>query len=77
MPNRVPSYALAGFDQAFFFLRSIYKYGKTFDGNSARSGFTPMQTPLKFVRLGNGGYQNTGFQFVHYTSDRRIETINY
>lgn len=73
----VPRYALTGFDHAVFFLRGLYKYGKSFDGAEGRFGYAPVQTPLKFVRVGRGGYQNQGFLFVHYTTDRRIETINY
>ena len=49
----------------------------TFDGAAGRFGYQPLQTPLKFERMGNGGLQNRAFMFVHYKDDRTIETVNY
>lgn len=72
-----PRLALTGFDHALFFLRGLHKYGITFDGAAGRFGYVPVQTPLKFERQGNGGYQNRAFMFVHYKTNGQIETINY
>lgn len=72
-----PSFALDGFDHTFFFLRGLYKYGKTFDGAGGRFGYPSVQTPLSFVRVGKGGYQNRAGILVHYTQTGRIETIKY
>ena len=69
--------AATGFDHALFFLRGLHKYGATFDGAAGRFGYQPIQTPLKFERMGNGGLQNRAFMFVHYKDDRTIETVNY
>ena len=52
-------------------------YGKHFTGASGTVGYTPIQTPLRFERVGNGGLQNRAMMFVHYTKDNRIETINF
>lgn len=76
MPN-YPRFALAGFDHATFFLRGIHQYGKAFDGAAGRLTYAPVQTPLKFERLGVGGLQNRAFMFVHYKPDNQIETVNY
>ncbi len=77
MINALPRFALTGFDHAVFFLRGLHKYGKSFDGAAGRFGYQPVQTPLKFERIGAGGLQNRAFMFIHYKDDRTIETINY
>ena len=76
MPS-FPRYALTGFDHAYFFLKGLHKYGMAFDGAAGRFGYPPVQTPLKFERIGNGGLQNRAFMFVHYKPDHQVETINY
>lgn len=73
----LPRFALSGFDHALFFLRGLHKYGKAFDGAGGRFGYQPIQTPLKFERVGNGGLQNRSYMFIHYKPDYTIETINY
>ena len=77
MMNSLPRFALTGFDHAVFFLRGLHKYGKTFDGAAGRFGYQPIQTPLKFERIGNGGLQNRAYMFIHYKPDHTIETVNY
>ena len=72
-----PRLALMGFDHALFFLRGLHKYGSGFDGAAGRFGYQPVQSPLKFEKQGNGGYQNRAFMFIHYKSNGQIETINY
>ena len=73
-----PCMGLAGFDHAYFFLKGLHKYGKAFDGAAGRFTYEPLQAPMRFVRLGGGGYQNQGFLFVHYNASKRnVETINY
>ena len=72
-----PPLAITGFDHAFYFLRGLHKYGKTFDGAAGRFNYLPVQTPLKFERMGNGGYQNRAFMFVHYKPGGQIDTVNY
>jgi hypothetical protein len=52
-------------------------YGHNFTGASGMVGYTPYQTPLHFERLSGGGLQNRARLLVHYTTDQRIETINY
>lgn len=76
MPS-LPRFALTGFDHAYFFLQGLHKYGKTFDGASGRFGYSPVQTPLKFERVGNGGFQNRAYMFIHYMPDHKIESVNY
>ena len=77
MQNVQPRFALTGFDQAYFFLRGLHKYGKTFNGARGMLGYTPVQTPLQFVRQGDGGQKNEMVMFVHYTPDHRVETIRF
>lgn len=76
--DALPRFALTGFDHAVFFLRGLQKYGKKFDGAAKRFGYQPVQTPLHFEQVGEGGgRQNQAYLFVHYKPDGTIETINY
>jgi hypothetical protein len=75
MQNALPRFALTGFDHAYFFLRGLHKYGKSFNGAAGMFGYPPVQTPLMFERLGNGGFQNRSVSLVHYTTDHRMEMI--
>lgn len=77
MQNSLPRFALTGFDHAYFFLRGLHKYGKTFNGAAGMFGYTPVQTPLVFERMGNGGLQNHSLLFVHYTPEHRVESIKF
>ena len=70
-------YAVTGFDQAYFMIKGLHMYGSRFTGASGTVGYTPLQTPLHFERIGNGGMQNRAILFVHYTKDNKIETINF
>ena len=77
MQNTLPRFALTGFDHAFFFLKGLHKYGKTFNGAAGMFGYPPVQTPLVFERMGNGGLQNHSILFVHYTPEHRVETVKF
>ncbi len=77
MQNYHQRFALTGFDQAYFFIKGLHMYGKHFTGAAGTVGYTPIQTPLRFERVGNGGLQNRAMLFVHYTTDNRIETLNF
>lgn len=77
MQNALPRFALTGFDHAYFFLKGLHKYGKTFDGAAGMFGYPPVQTPLVFERMGNGGLQNHSILFVHYTPEHRVETVKF
>ena len=77
MQNYHRRYGVTGFDHAYFFIKGLHMYGKNFTGASGMVGYTPIQTPLHFERIGNGGMQNKAILFVHYTKDHRIETINF
>ena len=70
-------YAVTGFDQAYFMIKGLHMYGTHFTGASGMVGYIPLQTPLHFERIGNGGMQNRAILFVHYTKDNKIETINF
>ena len=70
-------FAVTGFDHAYFFIKGLHMYGQNFTGASGMVGYTPYQTPLHFERLSGGGLQNRARMLVHYTTDQRIETINY
>ena len=77
MQNYHARYAVTGFDQAFFFLKGLHMYGKTFSGAAGTVGYQPYQTPLNFERTEGDGRQNRAMLFVHYTKEQRIETINF
>ena len=77
MMQSLPRFALTGFDHAYFFLKGLHKYGKTFNGASGMFGYPPVQTPLMFERLGDGGLQNRSLLFVHYMPEHRVETVKF
>lgn len=77
MQNTLPRFAITGFDQAYFFLKGLHKYGKTFNGAVGMFGYPPIQTPLAFERYGNGGFRNRMLLFVHYTPEYLVETLKF
>lgn len=77
MQNMLPRFAITGFDHAYFFLRGLHKYGKSFNGAAGMFGYPPVQTPLQFERYGNGGLRNKTLLFVHYMPDHIVETIKF
>ena len=77
MQNSLPRFAITGFDHAFFFLKGLHKYGKSFNGADGMFGYPPVQTPLKFERYGNGGLRNKTMMFIHYQPEHTVETIKF
>jgi len=77
MMNSLPRFAITGFDHAYFFLRGLHKYGKSFNGSADKFGYSPIQTPLRFERYGNGGLRNRTQLFVHYKPGQVVETIKF
>jgi hypothetical protein len=77
MQNALPRFAITGFDHAFFFLKGLHKYGKSFNGADGMFGYLPVQTPLKFERYGNGGLRNRTMMFIHYQPEHTVETIKF
>ena len=58
MMQALPRFAITGFDQAYYFIKGLHLYGDKFTGARGMVGYTPIQTPLHFERVGSGGYQN-------------------
>ena len=77
LQNYPQPFAVTGFDQAFFMIKGLHMYGIHFIGASGMVGYTPMQKPLQFERVGNGRLQNKAILFVHYTPANRIDVINF
>ena len=77
MMQSLPRFAATGFDHAMYFLSGLRRYGKRFIGERGSVVYSPIQTPLTFERLGNGGLQNRALLFVHYMPDHRVETIHF
>ncbi len=77
MQNYHQRFGVIGFDHAFFMIKGLHLYGDHFTGATGMVGYTPIQTPLKFERIGNGGLQNRSILFVHYTPENRIETVSF
>lgn len=77
MLSSLPRFAITGFDHAYYFLNGFHLYGKNFDGNFNLSTNIPIQSPLHFLRIANGGLLNQTFMFVHYKYNHTIETIKY
>jgi LysM repeat protein len=72
----LPRFALTGFDHACFFIGGFSQFGHTFKGGKGQMTYKPVQSPLKFKEAGKG-HKNTNFMFVHYKTDRTIESVNY
>ena len=70
-------YAATGFDHTYFMVKGMHMYGKHFMGSSGTVGYMPVQTPLHFERIGNGGMMNRTVMFVHYMPEQRVETIKF
>lgn len=78
MLQALPRFAITGFDHAYYFIKGLSMYGDKFTGAAGVVGYTPIQTPLRFVRVGdNGGYRNNSLLLVHYTPGHKIETLYY
>ena len=77
MQNYHQRYAVTGFDHAYFLIKGLHLYGNRFTGAAGMVGYVPLQTPLHFERVEQGGLQNRAMLFVHYTKDNRIETIHF
>ena len=77
MMSALPRFAITGFDHAYFLLKGIHMYGKNFKGAAGMVGYTPIQTPLHFEQIGNGGLKNKSMLFIHYNPTRHTETIYF
>lgn len=73
----LPRFGITGYDQARFFLSGFHQYGRNFNGLRGQSTYQPVQSPLRFGRVGKGGYQNDSFELIHYTPQRSVESIAY
>lgn len=68
--NTFPKYGLLGFDTGYYFLNSIYRYGKNFEVNIDKTSHDSLQTGFNFQRVNNwGGFINTNIFIVHYKPD--------
>lgn len=77
MQGALPRFALTGYDQASYFCQGLHRYGMNFLGSKAENLHTPLQTPLHFRQVANGGRQNANFMLIHYKNNRTIESITY
>ena len=77
MMQSLPRFAITGFDHAMFFLQGFHRFGNTFTGAPGLLVYEPVQTPLKFERVGSGGMRNNTLMFVHYLPEHRMEIINF
>lgn len=77
MMNTAQRFAMTGFDHAYYFLKGLNTFGRSFTGARGLVGYTPMQTPLRFGKMGGGGFTNQSMMFVHFSYNHNIEIINY
>lgn len=77
MRAALPRFAITGYDHGRFFIEGVHKYGTSFCGTKGQIDYSPIQTQLKFRRVGNGGMQNISFMLVHYKPNRSMESISY
>ena len=76
MIQMLPRFAMTGFDHAMFFLSGLADMGKAFNGENGQSRVQPVQTPLLFERIGNGGLRNRTLLLVNYQPGQRVALIN-
>lgn len=62
MMYALPHFAITGYDHAMYFIGNRRQW---------------LQSPLNFVKQGNGGYRNKAFMLIHYKQNGGIEAINY
>lgn len=78
MQQALPRFAITGYDHAQFFVRGLHERGKAFTGSKWQGNYKSLQTPLKFVRVGEkGGMANNAFMLVHYKRNHELESISY
>ncbi len=77
MENALPRFAMTGFDHAYFFIKGLKRVGTDFDGRRSTVNYLPMQTPMSFKPLDNGGFVNMSYMLIHYTPEYDIETYTY
>lgn len=77
MINTSQRFAMTGFDHAYFMLKGLSVYGKAFTGAKATVRYSPLQSPLRFERVGGGGFMNHSQMFVHFSYNHNIEIIKY
>lgn len=77
MMQALPRFAITGYDHAMYFIHGINDHGKNFTGAPKQSSYKPLQTRLKFERVGNGGYKNSQFQLIHFLNNQTMEAITY
>lgn len=78
MTQWTPRMGMMGYDHAMFVLQGIHQYGHDFHGTAEQNDFKPIQTPLKFKQVGDGGgYQNKSFELVHFQPNKKLMAIYY
>lgn len=75
MMAALPRFAITGFDHACYIIKGFTQYGAAMTGAPGTVAYTPAQSPLKFRRVGKGGYQNKCVLLVHYMPEGRVETL--
>ena len=74
----LPKFLITGFDQGYYFIKGMVKYGKAFVGSPSQPVNTALQSPMHFSKVSEkGGYINDDVMFIHYRSDKARELINY
>lgn len=76
--NTYPKYGVLGYDTGIYFLTMLMTQGKDFQNKVGAASPRTLQTPFSFTKSSpTGGYQNSGFYFIHYKPDGVIEKIEY
>lgn len=76
--NTYPKYGVLGYDTGVYFLTALMAQGKNFQNNANTVFPKTLQTPFAFTKSSpTGGYQNSGFYFIHYKPDGVVEKIEY
>lgn len=78
MANTFPSYAMLGFDTAYYILSGLARYGNSFEDKLYSHRVKPIQTGFRFERASNwGGFINKMVFFVHFTKDYELIKLNF
>lgn len=76
MQRNNPRFAVHGFDLGYYFLTGISSLGDTFEQMQGSIKQEPYQNWYRFERCASAlSFSNNFVQFVHYTSENKIELI--
>jgi LysM repeat protein/ABC-type branched-subunit amino acid transport system substrate-binding protein len=66
------NFGMLGYDVGLYFLSAIRQYGRDFQTCLDNLQPALLLAPYKFVKMGDGGYVNSGFSIISYNKDYTV-----